>query len=122
MIKFKKSSSTVTLSYSSDTPSPAWVYHELDESGVVRIGKAFSFTKNELLTRFDQDHEHDPVEFQVAKKVGEYFCFPKGVLSIEHDLYIHEKTKLELKLFVAERGISIFGKLFDLKVDIIVEY
>ena len=114
MIEFKKSSSTVTLSYSSDTPNPAWVYHELDKSGAVRIGKAFSFTKNELLTTFDQDHEHDPPEFQVAKKVGEYFCFPKDVLSIEHDLYIYEQIKLERKLFVAERGISIFGKLDDL--------
>jgi len=114
VIKFRKSNSTVTLSYSSDRPSPAWVYEELDKSGAVSIGKAFSFTRNELLTSFDQNDEQDPVEFQVAEKVGEYFCFPKEVLSIEHDLYIHEQIKLERKLFVAERGISIFGKLDDL--------
>lgn len=114
MIEFKKSSSTVTLSYSSDRPSPAWTYSELDKSGSVSIGNAFTFTKKELLTTFDEENELAPVEFQVAQKVGEYFCFPRDVLSIEHDLYIHQDIKLERKLFVAERGISIFGKLDDL--------
>ena len=114
MIEFKKSNDKVILSYSSDRPSPEWVYHELDESGVVRIAKAFSLTKNELLTTFDQSDEDNPVEFQVAEKQGEYFCFPKEVLSIEHDLYIHENIALERKLFIAERGISIFGKVDDL--------
>lgn len=114
MIEFQKSNNTVTLSYSSDRRSPEWVYHELDKSGSVTIGKAFSFTKNELLTTFDQNHEHAPIEFRVAKKEGEYFCFPKEVLSIEHDLYIHKNIKLERKLFIAERGISIFRKLDNL--------
>jgi len=114
MIKFKKSNNGVIVSYSSDMPSPEWVYHEIDKSGAVTIASAFSFTKNELLTTFDQNNEHDPVEFQAAEKKGEYFCFPKDRLSIDHDLYIHEDIKLERKLFVAERGISIFGKLDNL--------
>lgn len=114
MIEFKKSNNKVILSYSSDRPSPEWVYHELDESETVRIAKAFSLTKNELLTTFDDNEEHNPVEFQVAEKQDEYFCFPKEVLSLAHDLYIHESIELERKLFVAERGISIFGKIDDL--------
>lgn len=111
MIEFRKSDYIVTVLYSSDTPSPEWVYYELGKSGSVRIGKVFWFTKSELMSTFDQNHERDPVKFQVAEKDGEYFRFPKAVLSIEHDLYIHENIKLERKLFIAERGISIFGKL-----------
>ncbi|WP_348826712.1 Shedu immune nuclease family protein [Halomonas sp. RT37] len=114
MIEFKKSNDKVILAYSSERLSLEWVYHELDESGVVRIAKAFSLTKNELLTTFDQSDEYKLVEFQVAEKEGEYFCFPKDVLSIEHDLYIHESIALERKLFIAERGISIFRKVDDL--------
>ncbi|WP_428821390.1 Shedu immune nuclease family protein [Microbulbifer sp. MCCC 1A16149] len=114
MIEFKKSNTGVTLSYSSDMPSMEWVYHEIRKSGKVRIAKAFSFTKKELLTKFDQNQEEDPVEFQVATKQGEYFCFPKEILSIDHNLYIHEDIKLERKLFVAERGISVFRKINDL--------
>jgi hypothetical protein len=94
MIEFKKSNNGVIVSYSSDTPSPEWVYHEIDRSGEVTIAKAFSFTKNELLTTFDQNHEHNPIEFQAAEKQGEHFCFPKNILSIDHDLYIHEDIKL----------------------------
>lgn len=44
-------------------------------------------------------------------RVGEYYCFPKDVLSLEHDLYIHEDVSLERKLFIAERNISIFPKI-----------
>lgn len=32
-------------------------------------------------------------------------------MSLEHDLYIHDSIKFERKLFVAERGISIFKKI-----------
>lgn len=111
MIEFKNLNNIVTLSYSSDMPSPEWVYHELDNSGSVKIGKAFLFTKAELLTAFNPNNEHEPVEFQVAEKKGDYFCFKKEVLSIEHDLYTHKSIKLERRLFIAERGISIFGKI-----------
>jgi hypothetical protein len=47
MIKFKKENDKVVLSYSSDQPSPEWVYHELDKSGNVSLGKAFSVTKSQ---------------------------------------------------------------------------
>lgn len=92
-------------------PSPAWVYHELDKTNSVVISKAFTVTKKELLSAFDQDHESNPVEFLIAKKEGDYYCFPKEILSLDHDLYIHEGVVLERKIFVAERGISIFPKI-----------
>jgi len=111
MIEFKKSNSDLILSYSSDRPSPAWVYHEIDQYGEVNIAKTFTFTEKELLTTFDQNHENDPIEFKIAEKQEEYFYFPKEILSLEHDLYIHQDIKIERKLFIAERGISIFRKL-----------
>jgi hypothetical protein len=87
------------------------VYHELDENEHVTISRAFSFTRNELISSIDKDNEDAPVEFEVANRVGEYYCFPKNVLSLEHDLYIHEDVKLERKLFIAERNIPIFPKI-----------
>lgn len=111
MIEFKEINNKVILSYSSEYPGPAWVYHELDENGQVTISKAFSFTRNELISSRDEDNEDAPIEFEVAKRVGEYYCFPKNVLSLEHDLYIHEDVSLERKLFIAERNISIFPKI-----------
>ena len=111
MLKFKKENNKVVLSYSSDQPSPEWVYHELDKSGSVSLGKAFIVTKSELISAFDKDDEHDPVKFEIALKKEAYYCFPKDILSLEHDLYVHEDVGLERKLFIAERGISIFSKI-----------
>lgn len=116
MIEFNVINDTVILSYTSDQPSPAWVYHELDKSGSVTISKAFHFTKDELISSInkDEEHEYDAVEFSVADKKQDYYCFNKDVLSLNHDLYIHEDINLERKMFVAERGISIFGKIDNL--------
>ncbi len=114
MLTFRKENNKVVLSYSSDMPSPAWVYHKLDKSGSALIGKAFTVTKGELISAFDENHEDDPVEFEIAVKNDKYYCFSRGFLSLQHDLYIHEDIKLERKLFVAERGISIFPKIDDM--------
>lgn len=111
MIEFREENNEVILSYSSEYPGPAWAYHELDKSGEVTVSKAFTFTKQELLSSFDKNNEDESVVFKVAFREGEYYCFPKGILSLENDLYIHEDIKLERKLFVAERGISIFPKI-----------
>jgi len=114
MIEFKKTNNKIILSYSSDMPSPAWVYHQLDSSNTVTIAKAFTFTKKELLSSFDENNEDKSVEFEVAFKDQDYYRFPKEILSLDHDLYIHEDVVLERKLFVAERGIAIFPRLDDL--------
>lgn len=111
MIEFKEINNKIILSYSSEYPGPAWVYRELDEKGHVTISKAFSFTRNELISSLDKENEDAPVEFEVANRVGEYYCFPKDILSLEHDLYIHKDVSLERKLFIAERNISIFPKI-----------
>ena len=111
MIEFREINNKVILSYSSEYPGPAWVYHELDKKGSATISKAFSFTRNELISSLDKENEDAPVEFEVAKRKGEYYCFPKYILSLDHDLYIHEDVRLERKLFVAERNISIFPKI-----------
>lgn len=111
MIEFKEYNNKVILSYTSDQYSPKWVYNDLDDSGKASIGKAFLFSSKELLTKFDPEQEDDAVEFELATKVDEYYRFRKDLLSVQHDIYIHESVKLERKLFVAERGISILPKI-----------
>lgn len=111
MIEFREENDNVILSYSNERQGVAWVYHELDNSEKVTIVKTFSFSRNDLLSSFDERNEYEPIEFKVAYKVGEYYCFSKSILSLAHDLYIHEEIKLERKLFIAERGISVFPKI-----------
>jgi hypothetical protein len=114
MIKFRKINNKVILSYSNDYPSHEWVYPELDKSGSITISKAFTFTKKELISTVDEENGENPVEFEAAFKNGGYYRFPKEILSLKHDLYVHEDVKLERKLFVAVRDISIFPKIDNL--------
>lgn len=111
MIKFLKTNKKVILSYSSDRTSPSWVYDAISKDGEVTICTAFTLNRSALRTSYDPEDDNIPVEFKVASRKGSYYCFPKNVLSLDHDLYIHESIKLERKLFVAERGISIFIKI-----------
>ena len=111
MIDFRETDNKVLLSYSCEYSGLAWVYRELDKNKRVTISKAFSFTPNELISSRDKDNEDAPVVFEVANRVGEYHCFPKNVLSLDHDLYIHKDVHLKRSLFVAERNISIFPKI-----------
>jgi len=68
MISFKRKDKKLILCYSSNQPSPEWVYHEIEKSGRVTIGKAFTLAKSELRTAFDAENEYDQVEFEIATK------------------------------------------------------
>ena len=114
MIKFKVINNKVILSYTADHFGSNWVYLKLDESGSVLISKAFCVTKNELISPSNESKDHNPdaaVEFNIADKKQDYYCFNKDILSLNHDLYIHENINLEQRIFVAERNISIFKKI-----------
>lgn len=71
MIVFEKDSDKLILSYKPDGPSE-WIFHEIDNSGYVTIAKTFSFSENELLTKYDPDDEYATVKFLVADKENEY--------------------------------------------------
>ena len=118
MIEFRKVNNDVILHYTSENQSVEWIYHELDKSGHVPIAKAFKLTNKELITPIS-DTSQMSVDFKVAEVKDDYYCFPNSILSIEHDLYIHQDIKLERKVFVAERGISVFAKLAKISDDAI---
>jgi len=111
MILFRKENNKVVLSYTSNMPSPEWVYESLEKSGVALIGQVFTVKKSELISTFDENDVDKPVEFEVAILTGDYYCFSRKVLSLKNDLYIHKNVKLDRKVFVAERNISIFPKV-----------
>ena len=63
-----------------------------------------------------------PVEFKIAEKDNEYYCFSKDILSLTHDLFIHEDIELTRKIFIAERGISVFSKIASESVIISIHF
>lgn len=111
MIKLEKNTVQVVLSYAGNSPDSKWVFHELNTKGYATISGAFHFTKNDLITKFNEEAFEDGVEFQLAVTDGEYYRFAKESLGTDNDVYIDKTIKLERKLFVAERNINIFPKL-----------
>lgn len=111
MIEFKLIKNKVVLLYTGTESGSAWLYAKIEEKEIAKLYSTFHVTKNELVSSFDKDNEYDPVEFEVAKKKQGYYCFPKGCLNLDYDLYIHEDVKLEKKMFVAYSNISIFRQI-----------
>lgn len=111
MIEFIEKDSSVILSYYGEFPGSAWVFNELKKTGYVKISKAFKFTRKELISSHEPDDEYTNIEFRFADLDGGYYCIPREILSIKSDLFIHKDIKLTRRLFVAERGISIFPKI-----------
>lgn len=110
MLKFEKKKNKVIVSYTSDHISPQWLEHKLKQNGYVWFKKIFKVNKDKLNIT-DEDEDNKTYVFEIATKVGDYFCLDKDVLGIENDIYLHSDMKFENKIFVAIRNISIFKKL-----------
>ncbi|GAW87864.1 hypothetical protein bplSymb_SCF23201P001 [Bathymodiolus platifrons methanotrophic gill symbiont] len=97
MIEFKLIKNKVVLLYTGTESGSAWLYAKIEEKEIAKLYSTFHVTKNELVSSFDKDNEYDPVEFEVAKKKQGYYCFPKGFLNLDYDLYIDEDVKFREK-------------------------
>ncbi|MDK2593535.1 Shedu immune nuclease family protein [Pseudoalteromonas obscura] len=114
MLEFYKENQNAILRYSSEGVAPHWLYPKLRSSEVVKISKVFNLTKEDLISNIEQYDTLGAVEFKIATLSGDYYCFPKQILNLDNDLYVHKSIELNKKLFIAERGVSIFGKLDNL--------
>jgi hypothetical protein len=119
MIRFKKSinNKEVLLIYEG-LNGVDWIFEKLAGNittieDSIRVYGVFYFSRNELLTKKESSENQfdEPVEFRVATRKDDYYCFPKSVLGINHDLYIHDSITLKKELFRATRSISIFRQI-----------
>lgn len=111
MIEFVKEEGRVILSYSGELRRSIWIYREIAEKGSVTLRRTFSLAEKVLIAEEDPDDEDAPVLFEIATRAGEYYKFPKNILGIGDDLFIHVDLDLTSKTFIAERNISIFSKI-----------
>jgi len=63
----------------------------------------------------EADFGDEPVEFRVAVRQGDYFVFDRKILRLDCDLLIHKDVALTHKLFTAEKRVSIFQKISELR-------
>jgi hypothetical protein len=117
MVDFTVSESGVVLTYRADRADNGWVWHELREHGEVTLSRVFVFERRDLMAEPDErdaenDYENFAYRFRFAELHDGYFCIEGRFLGIDNPVLVVEAgLRLERKVFVAERNISIFGKI-----------
>ncbi|MEI6550281.1 MAG: Shedu immune nuclease family protein [Betaproteobacteria bacterium] len=115
MISFNEVDGELLLTYEADQ---RWTGLDarLREGEEVLIRKTFSVSSNDLVQPLpDKDDAEEFIESTRVFKIGtvddNYYWINKGVLDLKHDLRIAKQVKLEPKLFIAHRDISIFSRI-----------
>ena len=115
MISFNEVDGELLLSYEADQ---RWTGLDarLREGEEVLIRKTFSVSSNDLVQPLpDKDDAEEFIESTRVFKIGtvddNYYLINKRVLDLKHDLRITKQVKLEPKLFIAHRDISIFSRI-----------
>ncbi|WP_043284116.1 Shedu immune nuclease family protein [Reyranella massiliensis] len=117
MLEFVISSSNVVLTYKSDQQNNGWAWHELLTHDFVTLSRVFTFQRRDLVSEPDEaerkrDFETFRYEFRFAERRDGYFHINGQILGIDNPVLIaDEGIKIERRIFVAERNISIFGKI-----------
>ncbi|MBT9315960.1 Shedu immune nuclease family protein [Leptothoe spongobia] len=118
-MEFIKRENRLILSYTPNLRGESWIYKNLQSAGEVRIAKRFLFKSEDLISAKSEepDLEFEPVEFILAELRGEYYQVKKRILNLENSLYLHKDLRFSRKIFLAERDISIFGRIDKLSSD-----
>ena len=116
MIKILTENEWLLLRYTEERVENArWIDERL-LSGSLTLRRTFTFQHKDLLPDYDIEDplNEDTRFFVLGLKVGKYFKIDRQILDLEYDLLLAEEMKLNLNTFIAERNISIFGKIDDL--------
>jgi len=114
MIDFEEDRDGLILKYSTEFGSSDWIWKDLKTHGEVTISRVFTLERGDLVEEpgEDQDIVEFEYQFHFAKRDGDYHRIKGRVFSIANDVLLADSgIKLERKLFVAERNISIFRRL-----------
>lgn len=112
-IQFISEQDQLLLKYQpSDIRDPRIVEYKLAADGRVTLRKTFSFERADVIEQIESD-EFDEYEYTFLFGIveGDYFRISSRILGLKHDLLIYKGMPLSRKTFIAERDISIFGRI-----------
>lgn len=131
MISFDVDGKGVTLEYQPEFGGETWVTRLLDQHGEVTLSRVFTFQRSDLIAEDEgvatpSDDNDDDIfadvddgtvyRFRFATTKGGYHRIRGRVLGLNEDVMIAAAgLKLERKVFIAERNISVFGRIAKLK-------
>lgn len=126
MLTFNKHTDHLVLSYESRS-SAGWVFTNIHAYNSVTLAGVFTFEAQDLLNMdpqpeiIDEDgdvlddlggvEDHSSAEFRLAIRVGDYYKIDKRILNTKIDVFFHNDIDPSERMFIAEKGISIFKKI-----------
>lgn len=122
MINFTEDGNDLILEYTSEYQSVSWIDKKLELSGEHIFHRTFTVTRKSLLhTRVkDSNSDYEVRRFVIGSIGDKYMRIYRGVLGLKHDLLISNSVALRKDLFVAQKDISIFGRIDSLVSEQIV--
>lgn len=123
MIEFRIEKDKVIATYTTSSNSVDWLKEKFDDDEKYDFQKTFSFGKDDLVKEISKkpeselgvfDMEIEPIDFEFATLVNEYYKVKKGVLSDKIDVYINKEIEITTELFLVESNISIIKKIENL--------
>ncbi|TDK48133.1 Shedu immune nuclease family protein [Antarcticimicrobium luteum] len=117
MINFLVTDTGVELEYAGDLgTNNQWIWENLKKDNEARVSSAFSVISADLLNppSATQDFEVYRYRFQLGHFEDDYVRIPGRILNSKNDVLISRDVKLKRSIFVAERNVSIFGRLSEL--------
>ncbi|MBH1973499.1 MAG: DUF4263 domain-containing protein [Rhodobacteraceae bacterium] len=116
MIEFKTDKRGIILVYNGQDSGNHWIWSQLRSYKKATVSRVFHFNKKDSLDDVDQierdNVDETPFRFQMGSKEGNYHRIPGRIFDIPNDLLIATKgITIDRKTFVAERNISVPGRL-----------
>lgn len=113
MIKLAKDGSRLVLIYRPDRSNDTrWLDDKLEQDGSATLRRTFAFTKADLVPPYEADI--DQRIFVLGVSEDGYFRIKKEILGLKHDLRLAQDIQLEARTFIANRDISVFGRIDEL--------
>ena len=112
-IQFVAEQDRLLLKYQpSDIRDPSIVANKLAAEGRATVRKVFTFESTDLIEQVESD-EVGEVEYTFLFGVaeGDYYQISSRILGLKHDLFLSKHMQLRHKTFIANRDISIFGRI-----------
>ena len=91
------------------------VNHKLVTEGKVTIRRTFTFNHDDLIySQKVYESDDDELTFVFGLAEGDYYRISRRILGLKNDLFLSRQMQLSHKTFIANRDISIFGRIDDL--------
>jgi hypothetical protein len=124
VITFFEAADELILHYYSDYVEAGWIDSSLKQKGEVHIRKVFTFGPDDVFegsrdkgggSDVDSDllDEGSPdfKDFRIGVADGGYWRLHARVLGLRQDVLVARSVRLTAGMFVAERNISVFGRM-----------